>query len=521
MKRIALLCCVSAMAMACINLEEEVYSSISKDAFFASENLLSIYSARAYTTLQAWGSEQSMWTMNLQLGNEVTVPMNSVGEWKQDRYAQLQTHNVKINNELIERSWEYCFNGIAACNDVMYEIEKRAKDFDGKDRILAEMHIIRAFYYFLAIDCWGNIPYSVSKEEKGYPEQKGRADMCKFVEDEILKYRDDLAIENTPLYYGRVTQGMANTLLAKLYLNSEEWTNTPRWKDAEDACKKVIDSHQYSLCGNYKDNFKVYNEGSPEAIFSIPYSTVYTESDHNSFILFVLTLDGYLGPTYNINSALWDGFVGQPDFFATYDDADTRRADTWIYGQQFDKTGQPLHVVIKDKKTDAITEEFDYIIDPSMEGLVYDKTGRKPTQGARLGKWEFQTDGLIESDQTSMDNDFHVFRYADVILMYVEALVRQGGTKVAEAAAVPEFQQIRTRAGLAPMTAAELTLDNLYTERSHELALEGWARQDLIRFGKYLEAWWGKPAGQKYMKLLPIPDAKRASNPNLNQNDGY
>ena len=504
----------------CTNLEEEVYSSISKDAFFASENLLSIYSARAYTTLQAWGSEQSMWTMNLQLGNEVTVPMNSVGEWKQDRYAQLQTHNVQINNVLIEHSWDYCFDGIAACNDVIYEIEKRAKNFEGKDRILAEIHLIRAFYYFLAIDCWGNIPYSVSKEETGYPEQKDRKFMFDFVEKEILDYRDALAEENTPLYYGRATRGMANTLLAKLYLNALEWTGTPRWKDAAEACKLVMDSQQYSLCSNYKENFSVHNEGSPEAIFSIPYSTVYTESDHNSVILFVLTLDGYLGPTYNINSSLWDGFVGQPDFFASYDENDLRRPATWLYGQQYDKSGKPLHVKIVDSKTKEVTEEFDYIIDPTMDGLVYGKTGRRPIQGARLGKWEFQTDGLIESDQTSMDNDFHVFRYADVILMYVEALVRLG--KESEAAALPEFQTIRSRAGLPPMSAAELTLDNLYTERSHELALEGWVRQDLIRFGKYLDAWWAKPAGQNYMKLLPIPDAKRASNPNLKtQNPGY
>ena len=508
------------MFAGCTNLDEEVYSVVSKDAFFASETLLSIYSARAYTTLQAWGSEQSMWTMNLQLGNEVTVPMNSVGEWKQDRYKQLQTHKVQINNELIERSWEYCFNGIAACNDIISEIEKRAKDFEGKERVLAEMHLIRAFYYFLAIDCWGNIPYSVSNEEKGYPEQKDRKFMFDFVEKEILAYRGALSKENTPLYYGRATQGMANTLLAKLYLNSEEWTGKPRWADAAAACDSVMKSKQYSLCADYKDNFKVHNEGSTEAIFSIPYSTVYTESDHNSFILFVLTLDGYLGPTYNINSSLWDGFVGQPDFFATYDEADTRRAATWLYGQQYDKAGQPLHVIKKDKKTGVVTEEFDYIIDPAMTGLTYGVTGRHPTQGARLGKWEYQTDGLIESDQTSMDNDFHVFRYADVVLMYVEALVRQG--KAAEAALVPEFQTIRTRAGLAPMTAAELTLDNLYTERSHELALEGWVRQDLIRFGKYLDPWWAKPAGQDYMKLLPIPDAKRASNPNLKeQNPGY
>ncbi|MBR1888193.1 MAG: RagB/SusD family nutrient uptake outer membrane protein [Bacteroidales bacterium] len=519
MKKIALFILAAGLTLSCTNLEEEVYSSINKDAFFANENLLSIYSARAYTTLQAWGSEQSMWTMNLQLGNEVTVPMNSSGEWKQARYAQLQTHEVLNNNELIERSWEYCFNGIAACNDILYEIESRKGDFDGKDRVIAEMHMIRAFYYFLAIDCWGDVPFSISKEEKGYPEQKSRAEVFDFIESEILKYRDALAEENSPIYYGRCTLGMANTLLAKLYLNSLEWTGKERWADAEAACKAVMDSHQYSLCPKFEDNFAVHNEGSPEAIFAIPYSTVYTESDHNSFILFVLTLDGYLGPSYNINSALWDGFVGQPDFLASYEPGDLRRPATWIYGQQYDKAGQPLHIVVKDSKTGEVKEEFDYNIDETMEGLVYDKTGRHPTQGARLGKWEYQTDGLIESDQTSMDNDFHIFRYADVVLMYVEALVRQN--RAAEAAAVTEFQQIRTRAGLAPISAGNLTLDNLYLERSHELAIEGWVRQDLIRFGKYLDPWWAKPAGKPYMKLLPIPNAKRASNPNIGQNEGY
>ncbi len=519
MKKTVLFILAAGLVLSCTNLEEEVYSSISKDDFFANENLLSIYSARAYTTLQAWGSEQSMWTMNLQLGNEVTVPMNSVGEWGQERYGQLQTHQVLNNNVLIEHSWDYCFNGIAACNDIIYEIESRKGDFDGKDRVLAEMHMIRAFYYFWAIDCWGDVPFSISKEDKGYPEQKSRAFVFDFIEQEILKYRDVLAVENSPTFYGRITQGMANTLLAKLYLNAKEWTGKERWADAEAACKAVMDSHQYSLCGNYKDNFAVYNEGSPEAIFAIPYSTVYTESDHNSFILFVLTLDGYLGPTYNINSALWDGFVGQPDFLASYEPGDKRRAATWLYGQQYDKSGQPLHIVVKDPDTEEVIEEFNYFIDETMEGLVYGKGRRSPTQGARLGKWEYQTDGLIESDQTSMENDFHIFRYADVVLMYVEALVRQN--RAGEAAAVPEFQQIRTRAGLEPLSAAQLTLDNLLAERCHELALEGWIRQDLIRFGKYLNPWWGKPAGEDYMKLLPIPNAKRASNPNLKQNTGY
>ena len=112
-----------------------------------------------------------------------------------------------------------------------------------------------------------------------------------------------------------------------------------------------------------------------------------------------------------------------------------------------------------------------------------------------------------------MENDFFLLRYADVVLMYVEALVRQG--KEDEAANVADFKAIRTRAGLEPMTADELTLDNLYWERAHELAIEGWSRQDMIRFDKFLEAWWAKPAKTESDYLLPIPKTAKAANPNL------
>ena len=105
--------------------------------------------------------------------------------------------------------------------------------------------------------------------------------------------------------------------------------------------------------------------------------------------------------------------------------------------------------------------------------------------------------------------------------MYVEALLRQD--KAVQAAAVPEFIKIRERAGLAPIASGDLTLDALYTERSHELALEGWARQDLIRFGKYTQAWWAKAADDDdgHTELLPIPEERRGDNPNLEQNPGY
>ena len=513
MKRFDIILAALLAAAACTNLDEQVFSETRKSDFFTSEDRLAIYSARAYTSLQAWGTEQSMFTLNLQLGNEVCVPVNSVGEWTNPRYPELQTHQIPSNNKLSMMGWDFCFDGIAACNDVLYEIERFSSDFDGKDRIVSEISVLRAFYYMMAIDGWGSVPFSLSPAEKELPQQKTRAEVFKFIKDEVTRCMPNLAEGGTTQYYGRVTQDMAHMLLAKLYINAKEWIGTPMWEEAAAEAGAIISSGRYSLAERYKDNFRVQNEGSPEAIFAIPYSTVYTESDHRSFVLFIMTLDGVLSKAFHIAGAGWDGFVGQPDFIASYDPADTRLGDTWLTGQVYDPAGKKVTYQIKEDGP-----KLDYIIDPDMPESVF-SGGRTMLQGARIGKWEFQTDGRIKDDQTSMENDFILFRYADAVLLYVEALVRQG--KEAEAAEVEDFKGIRTRAGLAPMTAEELTLDNLLLERQHELACEGWARQDLIRFGKYLDAWWAKPAGQDYMKLLPIPEDRRKANPNLGQNPGY
>ena len=105
--------------------------------------------------------------------------------------------------------------------------------------------------------------------------------------------------------------------------------------------------------------------------------------------------------------------------------------------------------------------------------------------------------------------------------MYVESLVRQG--KSAEAAAVPDFQKIRTRAGLKPYTASELTLDELYKERGREMAWEGWKHEDMIRFGTYLKKHWAHPdqSTETWRNLFPIPADAINANPNLKQNEGY
>ena len=73
----------------------------------------------------------------------------------------------------------------------------------------------------------------------------------------------------------------------------------------------------------------------------------------------------------------------------------------------------------------------------------------------------------------------------------------------------------------ASYTTVTLTLDELIDERGREFAYEMHRREDLIRFDKFNEAWWEKPASDEKYKIFPIPFDVLTANPSLQQNPGY
>ena len=114
-----------------------------------------------------------------------------------------------------------------------------------------------------------------------------------------------------------------------------------------------------------------------------------------------------------------------------------------------------------------------------------------------------------------MDNDIVLFRYADVLLMWAEAKVRNGEDGQAE------FDMVRKRAKMPSIPA---TLDNIYNERLIELAWEGWRRNDMIRFDRYRSEYTGPDAvdeSDHHTIVFPIPGGVMDANVNLVQNPGY
>jgi hypothetical protein len=131
--------------------------------------------------------------------------------------------------------------------------------------------------------------------------------------------------------------------------------------------------------------------------------------------------------------------------------------------------------------------------------------------GARVGKFEFALGATPD-----LSNDFPIYRYSDVLLMRAEALWR---ISAASAEALTLVNQVRARAGVNAL--ASLTADALLAERGREMFAEGFRRSDLIRFGKYNQAWWEKPVSAATKNIFPIPQPQILVNPSLVQNPGY
>ncbi len=153
---------------------------------------------------------------------------------------------------------------------------------------------------------------------------------------------------------------------------------------------------------------------------------------------------------------------------------------------------------------------------------IIEKGTNLEVTGIRAYKYpiDFQYD-----DNGNIDNDYVYFRLADVLLMKAEAILR-GGTSSTNAGgygttAVALVNSVRTHPSRSASVLASVTIDQLLDERARELYLESWRKQDLIRFGKFLNAWQEKAASDPKYLLFPIPNGQLAANPNLTQNPGH
>ncbi|MCA6405041.1 MAG: RagB/SusD family nutrient uptake outer membrane protein, partial [Cytophagales bacterium] len=228
------------------------------------------------------------------------------------------------------------------------------------------------------------------------------------------------------------------------------------------------------------------------------------------FNLAQMTLHYSSQATFNLAEQPWNGYASLEDFYNSYDNADKRK-NSFLAGPQFSSTG----VRLKDASFESADPDGENLTFTPFISAIKPKPGNTfgslRQQGVRVGKFQFQTGAT-----PNLNNDFPIFRYADVLLMRAEALWRLSS---GSAEALSLVNQIRSRAGVPALGA--LTADDLLAERGREMFAEGYRRSDLIRFGKYNNAWWEKPTSVASKNIFPIPQGQILVNTKLVQNPGY
>lgn len=523
--------------ISCVDLEEEVFSQVTADNFFQTDEEFISALGAAYSSLGGLGNHSGLWSINELASDEIVISTKG-GDWFDGGVLlQLHQHEFLPDNPFFQNSWNFLFGGINTCNRLIFSFEQL--DNPNSAAFIGELRALRALFYYWALDAFGNVPLVTDFTATESPDTKSRQEVYNFVVSELNEVIPLLPTAKDATTYGRMTKWAALTIRMKLYLNAEVYVGTPQWALAAADAEEIINLGPYSLMPSYKDNFVINNAGSSENIFVYPYDKVFA----GGFNWVMMTLHIASQSTYNLTQQPWNGYQTVEEFYNSYVDPVKNpgvqgpvwkglaleqsegtidgRLSNFIVGPQFRANGsrledpgvEPFDATGRNGDPDGPPITFmPYLNEIWPQGLRQ--------AGARIGKYEFEMGGT-----NNMSNDFVVFRLSDVILSLAEAKFRLGNTS--EALAL--VNQIRSRAGnLDPFTT--LTEENLLAERGREMFVEMTRRQDLIRFRKYGDAWWPFQGMNRpkrvhqpgsHLELFPIPEPQLLANPRLRQNPGY
>ena len=261
----------------------------------------------------------------------------------------------------------------------------------------------------------------------------------------------------------------------------------------------------------------MHNENSKENIYVVPFDA----NNAQNFNFIEQNIHEYIiNYKYCQDQSIdygWRKISTQESFYDLFQQNDYRIGQ-WIVG--------PQTYVDNNGKTKSIPDYSgnDMDITPHIADLM----NANDDEGVMNMKYEIEYGyGVYGSNGfVNMNNDMVVLRYADILMMKAESLMRLNGNGATQEA-VDLVNQVRQRDFSAgnwnanKYTTATLTMDELLNERAREFAYEMFRREDMIRFGKFQDAWWEKDATDAHYNIFPIPYNIIISNPALKQNPGY
>lgn len=421
--------------------------------------------------------------------------------WNDGTIHDLHGQNWTSGNEFIRTMYSRILYQVAQTNAFL----RQTKGMESEEiqNYRAEARFLRALSYYHALDLFGNPPKITADDPVGafLPPQYTRVELFDFVESELLDIESKIVSANEN-EYGRADQAAVWFLLAKLYLNAEVYTGTPRYQEVITYTQKIFGAN-FSLVDDYQKLFLADNDkngAQKEIIFPIRFDGINTVSYGGMTFIMNAALSGDLADIYGIPDGGWAGLRTTPQFVSLFPGG----AESIDEREMFYTEGHTLNI--------ASVSVF--------------------TNGYLITKYKnLDSEGNPGQDDLFPDTDFPLFRLADAYLMYAEAVLRGGGGSQTQALAY--VNALRDRAYPddvdGTITANQLTLDFILAERGRELYWEAKRRTDLIRFNQFtvngIWAWKGNvPQGTTtaaFRNLYPIPASDLGVNTNLTQNPGY
>ncbi len=493
MRRIAFLFTILFFAgTSCTDLTEDLYDRLPAENYPENQFQIETLAVDAYSRLRPLADDEGWWYLAQEITSDEMCGPTRDADWDDGgKWRVMHQHDWNNDVEGVNNMWGRLYEGMISANKILDLLRALPQNEQIMAKV-AEVEVLRSFYYYLLMDNFGDVPYLTTTLD--VPEKPFKTRREAIFDSLVNTVERNLPLLQKVDKKYLATRQMGFALLAKLYLNAEVYTGTPQWEKAGAYSDSIIMSGMYSLDTDPSGPFETNNENNEEIIFSIPYD----EENFQGFRIHMRTLHYQSNLTYDMNVGPWNGFAALESHYNSYDEGDLRKDNWFLVGQQYDSDGNPI--------IDAVAEE-PLVFTPEIPALRM-TSANTPAEirmsGARIVKYE-----VAMGAKENLSNDFVIFRLTDFWLMKAEAEIRMKGAGAGD----EWINDIRERAGVEPWTGADL--DDLLAERGREMFAEGHRRQDLIRFGKFTDAWWEKPASDPSRTTFPIPKWATDANENL------
>lgn len=474
---------------------------LTDDSFWQTEDHAMQALTATYAAMQS--ADGSKWTFFEEMYTSLAYRADDVHNNTGETYGR----SLAIFSNTTEESgpfnvWKASYAGIGRANQMLQKIPTmEALSEDTKKGLIAEAKFLRAYYYFWLVTGFENVPLVTEFSgdlDNLFPSQAEPSVVWAQIETDLSEAEADLPTSYPSEWKGRATQGAAKSLLGKVYLFQEKWV------EAETKFLEVT-GMGYSLLPNYEDNFNGSAENGNESIFEIQFSGDRSNGNDERQVL-----------NFQVSPYVFGGW----ELFYPSE---------WLVSQM--QTDLNPDGDISDRVYESI-----FFDDPNSE-MYSRESGQNETYASvadalnhprYFKKYAFNAD-----ENFYVGSNISVIRYADVLLMYAEALNENNKTTMA----IDQVNIVRERGGAAPlglMTKDELRTQIRHHERPVELAMEYGIRWfDLYRWQRGNTATesvkntllnHNKPSADNFQDkhiLFPIPLQEININSNLNQNPGW